>query len=116
MDAARIGLVGADVGANAALNFAALEPLVPLAVLLSPGLNYRGVATEPALRDYGVRPLLLMAAEEDLTSARAVRRLAKAAQSDPVVKLYPGDAHGTNLFQIGLPVGEDIVTFLHGRL
>lgn len=116
VDAARIGLIGADIGANAALNFAALEPMVRLVVLLSPGLNYRGVATEPALRDYGVRPLLLLAAEEDLTSAQAVRRLATAAQGDPIVKLYPGEAHGTNLLQIGLPVAEDILAFLQGRL
>ncbi len=53
VDAARIGLVGASIGANAALNLAAQEPLVRLTALLSPGLNYRGVTTEPALRDYG---------------------------------------------------------------
>ena len=64
VDATRIGIVGASIGANAALNLAAQEPLVRLTALLSPGLNYRGVTTEPALRDYGARPLFLAAAEE----------------------------------------------------
>jgi dienelactone hydrolase len=116
VDAARIGLVGASIGANAALNFAAEEPLVRTTVLLSPGLNYRGVVTEPALRDYGVRPLLLMASEEDLSSAGAVRTLADASQSDAVVKFYPGSAHGTDLLQVGLPVAADILAFLQAHL
>lgn len=116
IDAARIGLIGASIGANAALNFAAREPLARLVVLLSPGLNYRGVVTEPALRDYGARALMLAAAQEDLSSAPAVRRLADAAQAEPVVKLYPGGAHGTDLLEVGLPVSDDIVAFLQAYL
>lgn len=116
VDAARIGLIGASIGANAALNFAAEEPLARLVVLLSPGLNYRGVTTEPALRDYGARELLLVAAEEDLSSAAAVRRLADAAQAEAVVKLYPGKAHGTDLLGVGLPVADDILAFLQAHL
>lgn len=116
VDAARIGLIGASIGANAALNFAATEPAVRLAVLLSPGLNYRGVTTEPALRDYGARPLLLLAAEEDSPSAAAVRRLAELAQGESVVKLYPGAAHGTELLAAGGSVGDEIIAFLRPRL
>ncbi|MFQ5724416.1 MAG: alpha/beta hydrolase [Terriglobia bacterium] len=116
VDAARIGLLGADLGANLALDFAAREPMVPLAVLLSPGLNYRDVFAEPALRDFGARPLLLIAAEEDFLSAQAVRRLAGAASGDPVVRLYPGQAHGTDLLAVGGPLGDDVLAFLQGRL
>lgn len=116
VDAARIGLIGASIGANAALNFAAEEPAVRLAVLLSPGLNYRGVTTEPALRDYGVRPLLLVAAEEDAASAAAVRQLAQAAPRETVVKLYPGAAHGTELLAVGGPLAQEILAFLQSRL
>ncbi len=116
VDAARIGIIGASIGANAALNFAAEEPLVRLTVLLSPGLNYRGVTTEPALRDYGARALMLAAAEEDLSSAPAVHRLADAAQGQVVTRLYPGSAHGTDLLGVALPVADDIVAFLQAYL
>jgi dienelactone hydrolase len=116
VDAARIGVIGASIGANAALNFAAEEPMARLTVLLSPGLNYRGVTTQPALRNYGARPLMLMAAEEDLSSAGAVRTLAEAAQSEAVHKLYPGSAHGTDLLQTGLPVAQEIIAFLRAHL
>lgn len=116
VDAARIGLVGADIGANAALCFAATEPLVRLVVLVSPGLNYRGLATEPALRDYGVRPLYLLAAEDDVSSATAVRRLAEAAPGHNLVGFYPGAAHGTDLLDEKRPLAEEIVVFLRPRL
>ena len=116
VDAARIGLVGASLGANTALNFAAAEPLVRVAALLSPGLDYLGVTTEPALRDYGTRPLLLAGAEEDLSSAGAVRRLGEAARGDTVVKLYAGGAHGTDLLTAVPPAIEDVLAFLQAHL
>ncbi len=116
VDAARIGIVGASIGANAALNLAAQEPLVRLTALLSPGLNYRGVTTEPALRDYGARPLFLAAAEEDLASARAVRRLAQVAQGTSVTKLYPGRAHGTDLLTVVPGLEQELLAFLQAHL
>lgn len=116
VDAVRIGLIGASIGANAALLYAAQEPLVRLTVLFSPGLNYRGLATEPALRDYGARPLLLLASEQDLGSATAVRRLASAAQGEAVVKLYPGTAHGTDLLDTGLALAQELLPFLQAYL
>ncbi|MGH9805475.1 MAG: alpha/beta hydrolase [Candidatus Acidiferrales bacterium] len=116
VDAARIGVAGASLGANTALNFAAAEPMVRVAVLLSPGLNHLGVTTEPALRDFGARPLLLAGAEEDLSSAGAVRRLAELAQGDTVVKLYAGGAHGTDLLTAVPPAVEDVLAFLQAHL
>jgi len=116
VDAARIAVIGASIGANAALNFAAVEPMARTVVLLSPGLNYRGVVTQPALHNYGARPLMLVATEEDLSSVGAVRTLADEAQSEPLVRIYPGSAHGTDLLQTGLPVTEDVVVFLQANL
>lgn len=116
VDAARIGIIGASIGANAALRYAAEEPLVRLVVLLSPGQNYRGVTTEPAMRDYGARPLLLLGSEEDLSSAPAVHRLAAVAQGATTTKLYPGRAHGTDLLGSGSPASEEILAFLRAHL
>lgn len=63
VDAARIGIVGANQAANAALEFAAREPLVRLVVLLSPEVKATELETGALLRDYGFRPLLWIAAE-----------------------------------------------------
>jgi pimeloyl-ACP methyl ester carboxylesterase len=45
-----IVLVGASIGANLALRYAAEHPEIKAAVLLSPGLNYRGIEAEPLIR------------------------------------------------------------------
>lgn len=116
IDAARIALAGASLGANAALNYAAEEPMVQVAVLLSPGASTGPLTSEAALRDYGMRPLMLLAAEEDLASAPAVHRLAEAAQGRVVLKVYPGAAHGTDLLGAGLAAEQDILSFLQAYL
>jgi hypothetical protein len=77
VDAARIGIVGAEAGANAALEFAAREPLVRMVVMLSPGEKTTGQETVAPLRDYGFRPLLLV--EANAGTVGAVDRLAEAA-------------------------------------
>lgn len=88
VDAARIGLIGAELGADTALDFAAREPLARLVVLLSPGVGDSDAAGELPLRDYGARPLLLVVAEDD-AAFEAARRLAAAAQGEAVVMRLP---------------------------
>src|SRR6266849_2861657 len=68
----------AAIGANGALLFAAEEPRVRCAVLLSPGLDYHGVTTEAAIAQMK-RPVLLVASEEDEYSAQSARRLERLA-------------------------------------
>lgn len=116
VDAARIGLMGAEGGAEAALRFAAAEPLARLVVLVSPGSGNGGVGLEPTVRDYGARPLLLIVSEENLGSAEAARRLAAAAQGETVVKLYSASLQGAERLAVPQPVTEDLLGFLRARL
>ena len=106
VDAARIGLVGAERGASVALDFAAREPLARLVVLGSPGLNDFD-AVRDSLRDYGARPLLLLAVEEHTAAADAARRLAAAAQGEAVVMRLPATESER---------GAEILAFLRPRL
>ncbi len=112
VDAARIGIIGSSRAANAALIFAVREPLARLAVAISPGPEEGGLAAEPALRDYGFRPLLVVAAEGDEAGREAVQRLAAAAQSEAVVKIYAGNARGATLLAGPSSLLDDILTFL----
>lgn len=95
IDPARIGLVGASIGANLALNFAAGEPAAKTLVLLSPGLNYRGVTTEDAMTAYGRRPVMLVSSAEDREAAVAVDRLQQLAQGQQSVLSLQEQGHGT---------------------
>lgn len=97
VDEARTAVVGASIGANMALRLGADRPEVAAVVLLSPGLDYRGVTTEDQLAVYGDRPLLLVAGEDDPYSADSVRALAEAA-GGATVQMYDAAGHGTNMF------------------
>lgn len=98
VDGQRTAIIGASIGANLALRAAAEVEQVRGVALLSPGLDYYDVTTEEAMTAYGDRPVLIAAADGDTYAADSAQRLAELAQGSPVLTLYPGSAHGTNLF------------------
>ena len=62
----RIALVGAGLGANVAVKFAALHPEVPMMALLTPTLNAnRDVLTVNPMRGYGRRPVMIIVSPQD---------------------------------------------------
>ena len=115
VDAARLGVIGASIGANAALLFAVEEPRVKCAALLSPGLNYRGVATDWAITQMK-RPLLLVASDDDDYSAQSVRRLEQLATGLKTVKIYSRAGHGTEIFAANAGLDQELLAFLKAHL
>ncbi len=106
-----IYIIGASIGANTALNYAASDKSVRAVVLLSPGLDYRGVNTGSSIKTYGGRELLIVASEGDSYSADSSRRLDSVARSSELM-VYPGNEHGTNMFA-SKPLDELIVQWLN---
>ncbi|MBI3963945.1 MAG: alpha/beta fold hydrolase [Candidatus Kerfeldbacteria bacterium] len=95
----RISLGGASIGANLALQDMASHSEVRSGFLLSPGLNYHGIETEPLIRHLGTtQRLFLAAAEDDEESAEALRVLPAMRQSGTEAQLFPSGGHGTQLF------------------
>jgi alpha-beta hydrolase superfamily lysophospholipase len=90
-----IGLLGASIGANVAVLQAAGDASIRSLALLSPGLDYRSLRTEAALRKFGARPALLVAASDDPYALRSVRELAKAGDGLREVRLLGPAGHGT---------------------
>ena len=90
-----IGLLGASIGANVAILYAAGDPSIRSLALLSPGLDYRSLRTEGALRKYGPRPALLVAGADDPYALRSVRELAKAGEGTREVRTLGPAGHGT---------------------
>lgn len=95
----RVAIVGASLGANLALRAGAKHPQINSLVLLSPGMNYWEIGIESAMAEYGRRPVLLVASEEDGYAARSVDRLNEIGSGYDKVVLYPGAAHGTQLIR-----------------
>lgn len=104
VDANRIGIVGASYGSSLAIIYAAENKNVKAVALLSPGINYfDNLPTEPAIKNYGDRPILMVAAEDDKESADAVRKLKALGANDKYeTKIYEKGGHGTALFAMGL--------------
>ncbi|MCP4418817.1 MAG: hypothetical protein GY805_19550 [Chloroflexi bacterium] len=101
----KTAVVGASIGSNLSLITAVNKPNINTVILLSPGLDYRGVTTEDAIIDYGSRPILIVASAEDSYAADSSRTLQEAATGQAELQLYDGAGHGTNMFnkEDGLP-------------
>lgn len=96
--ASRTALVGASIGANLAIVYAAAHPEVPAAVALSPGIDYHGVRTEDAAKALPRgQKLLLAASDDDEYAFSTIDALAKADANAELQRLS-GAGHGTTMF------------------
>jgi alpha-beta hydrolase superfamily lysophospholipase len=96
VDISRIAIAGASIGANLALWQASIYKDVRLIMLLSPGLNYRGIqADELAKRFKG--PAHIMASEGDSYAADSSRKLSSIFPGDKKLEILKGNSHGTNM-------------------
>ena len=114
VDATRIGIVGASYGSSLAIIYAAENPKVKAVALLSPGLNYFGnMPTEPSVKSYGNRNLLMVAADDDSESADTVRQLKKTGANDKYeTQIYKSGGHGTGIFKAKVGLEDLLEQFL----
>ena len=92
-----VSCVGASIGANLCAQLGAKDPSIVNLVLLSPGLNYKGVTSGDALQNYGDRPVLIVAAEDDRFAPRSAAVLEEAAKGQVHYELLSEGGHGTKM-------------------
>jgi alpha-beta hydrolase superfamily lysophospholipase len=92
-----LGEAGASIGANLAVLDAADDPAVRSIALLSPGLDYRGLRIEAAMKKFGARSALLASSTKDLYSARSIRELVLIGPGPREVRFSESVAHGTTM-------------------
>lgn len=107
-DPDNIAIAGEDLGANLALHAIHQDPQFQAAVLLSPGLEYRGVSTEAVASEMRTRPLLILAAENDAYAAASAEALKNAAPGFSEIQVYAGTAHGADLLTAA-PASEELM-------
>ncbi len=107
-----LGIVGASMGANLAALAASGDPRVRGIVLLSPGLDYRGLRTEAALKKYAERPALLVASRKDPYALRSVEDLAKDASGPREQRIVDAPAHGTELLAREPDLGGAVIDWV----
>jgi dienelactone hydrolase len=93
----RIGIAGASIGANLAVLDAANDAGVLSIALLSPGIDYKGLRTEAAMKKLGARPALLVGSTKDPYAARTIRHLTTMGPGLREVRFTDAVAHGTVL-------------------
>ncbi|OGL78975.1 hypothetical protein A3F28_01600 [Candidatus Uhrbacteria bacterium RIFCSPHIGHO2_12_FULL_57_11] len=100
VEPSRLAVVGASIGANLALESLASHPEIPAGVILSPGLNYRGITTMPLVRALARdQNLYLVASTDDPESAEAVEKLAEVSLAETQVKIFKTAGHGTTMLE-----------------
>jgi pimeloyl-ACP methyl ester carboxylesterase len=99
-----ISFIGSSIGANTIQNYVSVNPH-DKAVLLSPGLNYRGIKLN--LKD---NHALVIASIEDAYSCDSVRELEKLSPASEFIYLE-NKGHGTNMLDQKLVL--EILTFIN---
>lgn len=97
IDLSRMAIVGASIGANLALWQASIDKDVKLLILLSAGLNYRGIEAANLAPEYS-GPVYLLACEGDTNAANSSRDLLNIFPGDKKLEICKGNSHGTNMF------------------
>lgn len=111
-DPNKIAIVGASIGANLAMRYAATDPQIQAIVLLSPGEEVNGIGIVQTIQTYTSRPILLMASQIDGYSARSAKKLDDLAAEYTELRLYPGAAHGTDLLDAVPVAAEQVLMWL----
>lgn len=115
----KISIIGASIGANLALQYQARHKEIKASVLLSAGLNYRGVETElPARQIAENQAVFLAGAREDACSsgqfcadmARTFFDLLPAR--DKKLAIFDGAEHGMDMFVAHPQFMDDIIEWL----
>jgi pimeloyl-ACP methyl ester carboxylesterase len=89
--------IGASIGANLCARLGASDPEIVNLVLLSPGLNYKGVTSGDAIQSYGDRPVLIVASEDDRFAPRSASLLEDVAKGQVHYELLDDGGHGTKM-------------------
>ncbi len=116
VDQRRIVIVGSGLGANAGLVFASLYERIKALILLSPGLNYRGLKTEEAIVEYNKRPLLMIVGKDDSYSLYSAKKLLSLAQGEKELKIYSNAGRGAKMLSRKPEIMKEIYNWLEKYL
>ncbi|MFH1367842.1 MAG: alpha/beta fold hydrolase [Elusimicrobiota bacterium] len=95
----RIGLIGASMGANVSMLYAASNEAVPMVVLLSPGVNYVLFNISNAVSSFQKRPVAIAVSPNDTYAYQSSQLLfRKIEMNKRAVLLTAAKGHGVEMF------------------
>lgn len=110
-------IAGASIGANLALEYLIESERASAAILLSAGLNYRGIGTLPLARKARAEQgIYLVAASDDVRSGGEAAKMAKeiydAAECKKDIKILDKGGHGTDMLKNHPELSRELVGWL----
>lgn len=96
LDTTSLTVIGASIGANTAAMLTQLMPNIKRIVLLSPGINYRGLQPAEAIKSFQGE-IMMVAAQADEYSYNSVREMARLNSDHVTLMIFEGDIHGTDM-------------------
>lgn len=99
VDTTQLAIIGASIGSSVGVMYGAKHPEVRAIVLVSPGLEYRKMNTEPYLAEYSRRPVLIMVGKYDSYSYQSSLTLESVALGEKKLVIYEKPKHGTELIE-----------------
>lgn len=114
VDPDRVAVMGASVGANAAIRTCVLDQRCLVAIALSPGVNFFGVKPVEAIKESKGKSYLLLSGQNDSESTAAVKSalMETPRSSNALARLYADKGlHGTDLLMLP-DVGPLILNWL----
>lgn len=108
-----MAIVGADIGANAAILASKdLKQKPRTLVLISPTTTFKGLYTPLAMADMGYIPILAMASNKDKYCLQEEIKLSKFAQGGFYAKNYPQGGMGMLMLKVNPTMSQDIVKWI----
>ena len=111
VQADKIYVVGASIGANAAVMVTELRPDIAKVVLLSPGSDYRSMQPGEAFAKFEGEALIV-ASRGDGYAYDSSQQLMKLKMKGWLLKAYPGTHHGTTLLDEDKRAMKDVLEWL----
>jgi len=98
----KIIFIGASISANLALQYISEHQEFKTAILLSAGLNYRGIKTEPSIKNLKAgQKVFFVSSRDDNGDSEENQTLFDLTSSDifKKIKIYDTGGHGTDIFK-----------------
>lgn len=108
-----VWIVGSSIGANLGLNYAVADPTIQGIILLSPGINYRGVESLPAAEQWDSRPVLIVASDNDIGAVDAAEQLHGILKVPKKFLKYSQAGHGAEMVDRDKTLKYEILQWLN---
>ncbi len=111
----KISFIGASIGANLSLQYISENPEFKIVVLLSVGLNYHGIKTEPLVKNLKAgQKVFFISAKDDDNNTKESQKLfdLTPAGIEKEIKIYNSGGHGTDILGNQSDLNNLIIEFI----